>query len=71
MKTASHTINGIERIFEVTQIAAGENTKADLIKRGFDGTIWAGVAKQEGRMKERIAMFYRTPQQTFQFVTLA
>ena len=54
------TING--RTFEITENTAElRNLRADLIARGFDGTIWQGFSARTGRQRKDLhSMIYRT-----------
>jgi len=63
------TING--RTFELTENTAElRNLRADLISRGFDGTIWQGFSARTGRQRKDLhSMVYRT--EAGQFVIAA
>ena len=54
------TING--RNFEVVENTAKlVNLRDDLIRRGFDGTIWSGFSARTGRQRKDLhSMLYRT-----------
>lgn len=54
------TING--RTFQLTENTAKlANLRADLIARGFDGTIWAGFSARTGRQRKDLnSMIYRS-----------
>jgi hypothetical protein len=54
------TING--RSFQITENTAElRNLRADLIARGFDGTIWQGFSARTGRQRKDLhSMLYRT-----------
>jgi len=54
------TING--RTFQITENTAElRNLRADLISRGFDGTIWQGFSARTGRQRKDLhSIIYRT-----------
>ena len=54
------TINN--RSFQITENTAKlANLRADLIARGFDGTIWQGFSARTGRQRKDLhSMLYRT-----------
>ena len=59
--TATVTINRRAVEFTVTEVATGDALRADLVARGFDGTVWTGVAPATARRGEKHGLFYRTP----------
>lgn len=63
--TGTAIVNHIVRKFEMTAQEVGPHLKADLIKRGWDGTSWIGISPAEGRKHECTALFYRTPSGVF------
>lgn len=64
------TIKG--RTYTLTQNTADlPALRADMINRGFDGTIWNGVSVRTGRQRRDIyAMFWRSAK-TGEFVLMA
>jgi len=54
------TING--RTFELTENTAElRNLRADLVSRGFDGTVWQGFSARTGRQRKDLhSMVYRS-----------
>jgi hypothetical protein len=63
------TING--RTFQITENTAElRNLRADIVSRGFDGTIWQGFSARTGRQRKDLhSMIYRT--EAGQFVIAA
>ena len=64
------TING--RTFDLTENTAEHATlRADMISRGFDGSIWNGFSARTGRQKKDIhSMIWRSAK-TGAFVIMA
>jgi hypothetical protein len=60
MTAPTITING--RTYELTEHNCTlPNLVADLIARGFDGTIWNGVSQPVGRQRKTLyTLAYRT-----------
>mgnify|MGYP006274187617 CR=1 FL=1 len=54
------TINN--RTFELTEETKElRNLRADLVRRGFDGTVWYGFSARTGRQRKDLhSMFFRT-----------
>lgn len=45
--------------------------EADLIKRGYDGTVWYGISAPTGRQRtHKTGLFYRTTAGTFEPVLI-
>ena len=63
--TISQLINKSARTLNMTQMAVGPNTQANLISQGFDGTMWMGECPAEGRKKAVSALFYRNASGSF------
>ena len=63
------TING--RTFQIAENTAElRNLRADIVSRGFDGTIWQGFSARTGRQRKDLhSMIYRT--EAGQFVIAA
>ena len=64
--TATVKINRRSVEFAVTEVAVGDAVRTELLARGFDGTVWTGVAPATARRGEKHGLFYRT--QTGDFV---
>ena len=65
--TTSQIVNSIARTFNLSEQVVGSNLKADLIGRGWDGSAWIGVSPEDGKKKEKTALFYRKPHGQFVF----
>jgi folylpolyglutamate synthase/dihydropteroate synthase len=63
--TTTQLINKSIRIMTLEEFEAGPHLKADLIRRGFDGTVWIGKCPKEGRKKAGTALYYRSANGTF------
>ena len=64
------TING--RTFEITEnTTENANLRAEMISRGFDGSIWNGFSARTGRQKKDLhSMIWRSAT-TGDFVIMA
>ncbi len=64
------TING--RTFTLTENTAElNNLRAEIIRQGFDGSIWEGFSARTGRQRKDLhSMIYRTAE-TGEFVIAA
>jgi hypothetical protein len=65
--TTTQIVNKNTRTFDLKKQPVGDNLKADLLRRGWDGTAWVGVSASNGRTKEATALFYRKPNGDFIF----
>lgn len=50
------------RTYDLTEITGTPALSADLVRRGFDGTVWMGESLPVGRQRKVVihAMFYRS-----------
>ena len=64
------TVNG--RTFQLIKIQTNHPlTDADLIARGFDGTMWHGTSAPVGRQRiTKTGLFYRTQHGTYEPVLI-
>jgi hypothetical protein len=63
--TTTQLINKSIRTMTLEEFEAGQHLKAELLNKGFDGTVWIGSCPKEGRKKAGTALFYRRNDGTF------